>query len=90
MLLHGGGPSLSDRASFTLQVRFGNFLDPVANEKGWPGSIKAEVSFMKDTQNIPLRSAIPSVPVNRHFAFQQRSFWLPCGDGIGRVVLEGI
>ena len=42
VLLHASGPSLSDRASFTLQVRFGNFLDPVANEKGGPGSMRRE------------------------------------------------
>jgi Phytanoyl-CoA dioxygenase (PhyH) len=40
MLLHASGPNLSDRIRFTLQVRFGNFLHPVAIEKGWPGSMR--------------------------------------------------
>jgi ectoine hydroxylase-related dioxygenase (phytanoyl-CoA dioxygenase family) len=40
MLLHASGPNLSDRARFTLQVRFGNFLHPVAIEKAWPGSMR--------------------------------------------------
>jgi ectoine hydroxylase-related dioxygenase (phytanoyl-CoA dioxygenase family) len=40
LLLHASGPNVSDRARFTLQVRFGNFLHPVAVKKGWPGSMR--------------------------------------------------
>lgn len=40
LLLHASGPNQSDRARFTLQVRFGNFLHPTAVEKGWPGSMR--------------------------------------------------
>lgn len=40
LLLHASGPNRSDRARFTLQVRFGNFLHPVAIDKGWPGSMR--------------------------------------------------
>jgi len=40
LLLHASGANTSDRARFTLQVRFGNFLHPKAIEKGWPGSMR--------------------------------------------------
>jgi hypothetical protein len=40
LLLHASGPNISNRARFTLQVRFGNFLHPYAIEKGWPGSMR--------------------------------------------------
>jgi hypothetical protein len=40
LLLHASGPNHADRARWTLQVRFGNFMHPVAVEKGWPGSMR--------------------------------------------------
>jgi hypothetical protein len=47
LLLHKSGSNLSDRARFTLQVRFGNFAHPTAIEKGWPGSMRDGSVFHK-------------------------------------------
>jgi len=47
LLMHASGPNRSDRARFTLQVRFGNFLHPYAIEKGWPGSMRDGSIFHK-------------------------------------------
>lgn len=45
LLLHASGANMSQRARFTLQVRFGNFAHPMAIEKGWPGSLRDGTFF---------------------------------------------
>jgi hypothetical protein len=47
LALHASGPNSSNKARFTLQVRFGNFLDSNAIEKGWPGSMRDGSVFHK-------------------------------------------
>jgi hypothetical protein len=40
LLLHASGHNRSTRPRFTMQIRFGNYLHPVAVAKGWPGSMR--------------------------------------------------
>ena len=41
MLLHRSGLNRSDHARWTLQVRVGNFRDPGAIQRNWPGAMAA-------------------------------------------------
>jgi ectoine hydroxylase-related dioxygenase (phytanoyl-CoA dioxygenase family) len=45
LLLHASGPNKSSRARFTLQIRFGNFLHPVAVRNGWPAAMRDGAVF---------------------------------------------
>jgi hypothetical protein len=45
LLLHCSQPNRSDRARWTIQVRYGNFRHPTAIEKNWPGTQKMGLHF---------------------------------------------
>ena len=81
LLLHASSPNRSARARCTLQFRYGNFLHPVAIDRGWPKAMRDGAVFHTLHPDHVTRNSADCLNEAADVAVEGRSQQSPSGGG---------